>query len=118
MNKDTLINIITQQTSFTKAQADSALKTIFSILGDALINQEKILIPGFGSFSTKVRPERTGRNPTTGKKLLIPETVVVTFKPASQLKQAVSTKGKIFKESASSPELLAKNKKETSTLPA
>ena len=64
---------------------------IFDTITDALKKQDKVPVPGFGNFSTKVREERKGRNPSTGKEMLIPRSVVVSFKPATQLKEAVNS---------------------------
>ena len=50
------------------------------------------MVPGFGTFSTKVREERTGRNPSTGKEMTIPRSVVANFKPAPQLKEKLNKK--------------------------
>ncbi len=44
---------------------------------------------GFGTFETRKRSGRTGRNPQTGKEISIPETVVPAFKAGNKLKEAV-----------------------------
>ncbi len=42
--------------------------------------------PGFGTFTKKRRPERSGRNPRTGEEIVIPESVTVAFQPGQELK--------------------------------
>ena len=60
-------------------------------IAEVLSKQDKIMIPGFGGFSSKKRSERKGRNPSTGKEILIPETVVASFKSAAQLKEFINS---------------------------
>lgn len=90
MTKAELIMEIAEKAGFTKSQAEAALDATFETITELMIKQEKILISGFGGFSTKVRAERKGRNPATGKEMTIPESVVVTFKPAAQLKKTIN----------------------------
>ena len=62
----------------------------FDTITEELVKQEKIMIPGFGGFSSKVRSERKGRNPSTGKEMVIPKAIVASFKPAAQLKESIN----------------------------
>jgi hypothetical protein len=50
----------------------------------------KVTIPGFGTFSVAHRKKRTGKHPTTQKKIEIPETHVVTFRAGKSLKAGAS----------------------------
>ncbi len=50
---------------------------------------ERVQIVGFGSFETKTRAERIGRNPRTGEEVPIPAATVPLFKPGKALKDAV-----------------------------
>ena len=80
-----------EKTGTSKSETDNMFNAIFDTITDALKKQDKVPVPGFGNFSTKVREERKGRNPSTGKEMLIPRSVVVSFKPATQLKEAVNS---------------------------
>ena len=91
MNKAELITSIAEQSGLTKIQAEAAFKATFDTITTALVKQDKIMIPGFGGFGTKLRPERKGRNPSTGKEMIIPKAVIAHFKAASQLKESVNT---------------------------
>ena len=91
MNKAELISIIAEQSGLTKIQAESAFKATFDAITSALVKQDKIMIPGFGGFGTKLRAARKGRNPSTGKEMVIPKAVIAHFKAASQLKEFVNT---------------------------
>lgn len=91
MNKAELIAAIAEKAGITKSDAELAFSATFETIALAMTKQEKIGIPGFGNFVTKVRAERKGRNPSTGKNIIIPKAIVVGFKPATQLKDAVNT---------------------------
>lgn len=91
MNKKELINAIAEKSNLTLTQAQHALAATFDVIQEALIQQNSIAIAGFGSFATKTREERKGRNPSTGEELTIPKAIVPVFKPGPQLKEAVNT---------------------------
>ncbi len=90
MNKSEFIAIIAEKTQLSKAQTEMVCKTLFDTISDIMTKQDKILIPGFGSFSAKKRAARKGRNPSTGKEILIAESTVANFKAAQQLKELMN----------------------------
>lgn len=92
MSKADLIAEVSEKSGLTKAQAESAFNAVFETITGRLASQEKVMIPGFGVFSTKVREERKGRNPSSGQEILIPRTIVANFKPATQLKETINEK--------------------------
>lgn len=89
MTKSELIAAISEKTGLTKAQTESAFSATFEVITEAM-KKDKVMVPGFGGFSTKVREERKGRNPSTGVEMTIPRAIVVSFKPATQLKEKVN----------------------------
>jgi DNA-binding protein HU-beta len=91
MNKAELIAMITEKCDLTKAQVETAFKATFDAIAEVLSKQDKVTIPGFGGFTSKKRPARKGRNPSTGQEMLIPETVVASFKAAVQLKEIINS---------------------------
>ncbi len=91
MNKAELIAMITEKCDLTKEQVETVFKATFDAIAEVLSKQDKIMIPGFGSFTSKKRAARKGRNPATGQEMLIPETVVASFKAASQLKDTINS---------------------------
>lgn len=91
MNKKELVAAIAEKSSLTLAQAESALAATFDTIQSAMMGQDTVAIAGFGSFGTKIREERKGRNPSTGKELLIPRAIVPVFKAGTQLKESVNT---------------------------
>ena len=94
MNKAELIAAIAEKSNLTKAQAETAFGAMFETIAEAMITQGKILIQGFGGFTVKERAERQGRNPSTGAAMTIPKAFVVSFKPATQLKQIINNQDK------------------------
>lgn len=89
MNKSELVDAIASGSGVTKADASRVLETFMTTVTDALKNGDKIVLPGFGSFSTDNRSARAGRNPQTGKTIQIPASRVAKFKVGKSLKEAV-----------------------------
>lgn len=90
MNKSELIEAISIKAGVKKSDAEAVFLATFEVISESLANQEKVVIPKFGNFSTKVREKRKGRNPATGKELIIPKAIVANFKVASQLKDSIN----------------------------
>ena len=73
--------------------ADYAVKMILDAMTDALARGDRIEIRGFGSFALNYRPPRTGRNPNSGEKVLVPEKYVPHFKAGKELRERVDLGG-------------------------
>jgi len=71
MNKAELITTITEKSGLAKSDIELIFSATFATITEALVKQDKIAIPGFGTFTTKVREERKGRNPATGKEIIL-----------------------------------------------
>ena len=65
MNKAELITIMSEKSKLTKKDAETALKAFIDTVEEALANNEKVQLIGFGTFETRERAARTGRNPRT-----------------------------------------------------
>lgn len=85
MNKTELVNEIAAKASINKVQAKAALDAMLESIEQALANDDKVQLLGFGTFSMQEKPERTGLNPRTKEKIVIPARKVVKFKPADGL---------------------------------
>ena len=90
MTKKELIGVIAKEANLTTRQADDAFKATFQGIQQAMIQEGKVIFPDFGSFITRLRAERKGRNPATGKEIRIQKAAVASFKPSAQLKNAVN----------------------------
>ena len=88
MNKTQLVDCIQAKLGegATKKCAEAALSAVLGSISDAVKAGEKVQLVGFGTFETKQRPARTGRNPQTNEVITIPASAVVTFKASSALK--------------------------------
>ncbi|GAX91764.1 HU family DNA-binding protein [Effusibacillus lacus] len=89
MNKNDLITAVAEKASLKKVEAEKAVNAILESIGEALKSGEKVQLIGFGTFETRERAERTGRNPQTGKEIKIPASKVPAFKPGNGLKDLV-----------------------------
>lgn len=90
MNKIELITAIAEKSGMTKKDAEKALSAVVETLTEALAKGEKVTLAGFGSFETKTREARIGRNPKTKEAIEIPATTVPSFKAGTALKNAVA----------------------------
>jgi DNA-binding protein HU-beta len=89
MNKAELIEKTAAKAGLTKKDAETAINSMLEVITEALAEREKVQLPGFGTFETRERAERTGRNPATGEEITIPATTIPAFKPGTKLKELV-----------------------------
>ena len=89
MNKSELIDAVAEETSLSKADASRAVDSTFQAIKNQISNGETVTITGFGSFSTKRRDARKGRNPSTGESIDIPASRSPVFKSGKNLKESV-----------------------------
>ena len=85
MNKTGLVNEIAAKAQLNKVEAKKALEAALETIAEALKNEDKVQLIGFGTFAVVEKPERTGINPMTKEKIVIPARKVVKFKPAAEL---------------------------------
>ena len=90
MNKADLATRVATRASLSKADADAAVSAVFSAIAEALGRGESVRIAGFGSFSTRSRPARPGRNPATGEAITIAASTAPSFKAGKTLRDAVA----------------------------
>lgn len=85
MTKTDLINEIAAKASLNKVDAKKALDATLESIAQALANEDKVQLIGFGTFSIVEKPERQGINPKTKEKITIAARKAVKFKPADGL---------------------------------
>lgn len=90
MSKKELIDAVSVKSGLNKKDSEAALNAITSCLIEKLSKGVPIALHGFATLSIKRRAARAGRNPSTGQPIDIPATNVVSFKPASKLKEAIN----------------------------
>lgn len=89
MKKVELIAKAAEKAGVTKKVAHQVVEAVFEAIQEALKNGEKVQLTGFGSFETRERAERKGRNPKTGEEITIPAKKVPAFRAGSELRKAV-----------------------------
>ncbi len=92
MNKTELVAAIAKEAGLTKVDAEKALKAFTDTVSKELKKKGKVQLIGFGTFETRKRAARTGRNPQTGKDIKIAAATVPAFKPGKALKDLVNKK--------------------------
>jgi DNA-binding protein HU-beta len=90
MNKGDLISAVAEASGVTKAQAATAVDTVFGSIEGALKSGDKASFIGFGTFSTVRKEAREGRNPSTGQTIQIAAKTAVKFKAGKGLEEAVN----------------------------
>lgn len=90
MNKDGLVTKMAEVSELSKKDAEKALKAFQKIVSGELTNGGKVQLVGFGTFKTKDRAAREGRNPQTGQPLHIEASKAPAFKAGKALKDAVN----------------------------
>jgi integration host factor subunit beta len=91
LTKADLIEEVLRITELPRKESESIVETIFDSIIESLQNGDKIEIRGFGSFRTRQRRGRVGRNPKTGEKVEVPPKKIPFFKPSKELKDFVNT---------------------------
>ena len=87
MTKAELVEEVARAAELNKRDADVIVETVFDSIIGALHNGEKVELRGFGSFRTRERGPRRGRNPKTGEPVDVPAKRVPYFKPGKELKE-------------------------------
>jgi DNA-binding protein HU-beta len=94
MNKGELVDKVAQTANVTKKQADAVISATIEAIMEAVSENDKVTLVGFGSFEPRERQKREGRNPKTGEKMEIPATTVPAFSAGKLFKDKVATNAK------------------------
>ncbi|HME37000.1 MAG TPA: HU family DNA-binding protein [Candidatus Sulfotelmatobacter sp.] len=90
MTKADLIDEVSRLAELTRKDSEVIVETIFDSVVRSLRAGDKIEIRGFGSFRTRQRKPRVGRNPKTGERVEVPAKKIPFFKPSKELKDLVN----------------------------
>ena len=90
MNKSELVAAMAAKTGETKKSAEANLNAFTEAVAEALIKGEKVQLVGFGSFETRKKAARKGRNPRTKEEIKIPASKAPAFKAGKALKDMVN----------------------------
>ena len=89
MNKAELIAAAAEKAELSKKDTEAAVNAVVEVITKALKKGDKVQLVGFGSFETRKRAARVGRNPRTKETIKIAASKVPTFKAGKALKDAV-----------------------------
>ena len=90
MNKSELATHVADRLCVSKATADAVVSAVFATIGEALAREDTVSITGFGTFVTRARAAREGRNPATGQRIQIAASKTPAFKPGKTLRNIVN----------------------------
>jgi integration host factor subunit beta len=104
MTKAELVDHVTALGDLTRRDGEVIVETLFDSIIGALKANDKVEVRGFGSFRSRQRKPRTGRNPKTGESVAVPAKRVPYFKPSKELRDLVNpgeANGAVKKKAAS-----------------
>ena len=90
MKKSDMAERVADRMGLSKSVAEGAIDAVFEVMTEALAREEAVRIAGFGTFATRNRSARTGRNPQTGASILIQASKAPSFKAGKALRTAVN----------------------------
>lgn len=90
MNKTELVVSVAERTGLAKKDAEKAVNALFESIQETLVQGDKVQLIGFGTFETRERAARKGRNPQTGEDITIEASKSPVFKAGKALKDAVN----------------------------
>lgn len=86
MDNKTLLDNVAASVDCPNEKAAALQAALCSVIADALTDADVVAIPSFGNFESKKRLERVSVHPASGKRMLIPPKMVVSFRPSAILK--------------------------------
>ena len=103
MTKAELVDRVTALGDLTRHDGEVIVETLFDSIIGALKAGDKVEVRGFGSFRTRQRNSRTGRNPKTGTSVAVPAKRVPFFKPSKELRDLVNPDEKKISSKRAAP---------------
>jgi DNA-binding protein HU-beta len=89
VNKGELVDAIASSANISKSDAENALNAFINTVQDAVARDDKVTLPGFGTFQQTLRKARTGIDPRTREPVQIPERKAAKFSVGSKFKAQV-----------------------------
>ena len=90
LTKANIVEEVAEQNGYPKNQSIGIIETLLEIIKSTLESGEDVLISRFGKFCVKEKRERRGRNPATGKDMMLEPRRVVTFRCSRQLRDKIN----------------------------
>lgn len=92
MKKNEFVSLVAGRTDMSKKDTEKVIDAAFAAIGDLMMQGDRLVLSGFGSFETKMRAARSGRNPRTGEVIEIEQATLPVFKAGRTLKDKVNAK--------------------------
>ncbi|MGN1154352.1 MAG: HU family DNA-binding protein [Candidatus Gastranaerophilaceae bacterium] len=92
MNKEELVQEISKKAKVTQKEAGEVLNALVDTIQKTVSKGKKVTLVGFGTFESRKRAARNGRNPQTGKEISIPAKTVPVFSAGKKFKTVVNGK--------------------------
>lgn len=93
MNNKEYIAELAQRCGYTQDDTQKMMRTLINEMGNVFTNGDSLFVSNFGTFEVKKRLERVMVNPSTGKKMLVPPKLVLTFRPVASIKEKLKNGG-------------------------
>ena len=90
ITKASMVNTIAETNGYTQKKSAEIVEIILEQIKHSLENGEDVLISNFGKFCVKEKTERRGRNPATGKDMMMAPRKVITFRTSRKLREKVN----------------------------
>ena len=90
LTKAKIIDAVAESNGYTRKKSIETIETVLDLIKRSLESGEDVLISGFGKFCVKKKKKRRGRNPATGKDLIIAPRKVVTFRSSGKLREKLN----------------------------
>ncbi len=91
MTKSELVEAISIKINVPKKRAEDVVNAVFESMRDALLEDDRIEVRGFGSFSIRERKAKKGRNPRTGEQVFVDKKKSIHFRPGKELRAIVDS---------------------------
>ena len=98
LTKARIVEAVVETNGYTQQKAHETIEILLELIKRSLESGEDVMISGFGKFCVKNKKKQKGRNPATGKDLIIAPRKVVTFKWSGKLKEKLNTEPKKAKK--------------------
>jgi len=92
LTKAQIIENIAETNGFTRIKSVETTEIMLELIKSTLASGEDVLVSGFGKFCVKKKSERRGRNPATGKDMMLPPRQVVTFQCSGKLREKINSR--------------------------
>jgi len=99
LTKVRIVEALVETNGYTRQKSFETVEIMLELIKRSLENGEDVLISGFGKFCVKKKAERKGRNPATGKDMMLPPRKVITFQSSGILREKLNRKKTAVKKS-------------------